>query len=563
MSFGFAWTTSCLVVGVAAAGPPAPWAGYLDEEAYAARLEALRESAPEQVVIDRYGTSREGRPLRAVVLASDPSVADDRPTILVVGGLDALHPAGTEYSVRMAEHILAEHAGILEEVTVVLMPRANPDGIAALMAGTNDGRRGGARVVDADRDGLIDEDGPLDLDGDGVITMMRLADPGLDHPPTHVCDPGEPRSMRKADAARGERATHAMFVEGRDADGDGLFGEDGRGEVRIDRNFMHLFAEHERESGPYQLSEPESLAIAEWVIERPRVFGAIVFGPHDWMITLPDTTRKDVTGRTPIGIDAADKPQYEQLAAAWKERTGQARSGDEDDRGGLHSWLYAHRGIPVVATTGWGRPDPTERTEAEAADSSKPASDLPEPGDVEQAGWLAWSDADRDGAGFVEWREFDHPQLGLVEIGGPVPGFDSNPPVGMIDDLSAGHAEFVSALAAMRPRIVVDGPEIESLGAGVARIRMAVRNEGEMPLQSAMARTSRAIRPLVVRPLVDVDRLLQGSSVELVDRLEPGARRDFEWIVRMPADGITIEVDDPRGVLRTFGTGTTSRGATQ
>ena len=539
------------VVNAAGSAPPQPWEGYLDEDAYVARLHTIRSLAPERVLLERYGTSREGRPLLAMVLASNPDRAHERPTLLVVGGLDALQPAGTEYVVRMAERILSDHPDILEDVTLVLMPRANPDGISALMGGINDGRRGCSRAVDADRDGLFDEDGVRDLNRDGVITWMRLVDPPLSHPPTHLMDPGEPRLMRSPEVEGGERATHAMFMEGIDVDGDGMIGEDGRGEVRLDRNFTHLFAEHETESGPYQLSEPESLALAEWVLEKPRIYGAVVFGPHDWIVTLPDSTKKDMTGRTPLGIDGGDQRQYERLRDLWKEHTGQTRSTDEDDRGGLHAWLYAHRGIPTVATTGWGRPDPSSAPDDETSDDSETA-ERPKPRDSEAAAWLAWSDADRDKAGFVEWEEFDHPQLGRVEIGGSVPGFDRNPPVAMLDDLASGHAEFIAALARMRPQIVVEGPEVEPLGGGVARIRMALRNDGEMPLCSAMARTNRAVRPLVVRPRVPIDRILQGSSFELVDRLDPGQRRDFEWTVRWPDEGIEIEVDDPRAEARTY-----------
>ena len=562
MFLRFALIATALSMGATAvAAPPSPWAGYLDDEAYVSRLESIQAGAPDHASIERYGTSREGRPLLALVLGSDPARALEQPTLLVVGGLDALHPAGTEYAVRMAERILADHRGILDEVTVVLMPRANPDGLAALMDGINDGRRGSSRSLDADRDGLFDEDEPRDLDGDGVITRMRLLDPPLSHPPTHLVDPGEPRLMTAPDAAAGERATHAMFVEGIDVDGDGMIGEDGRGEVRIDRNFMHLFAEHETDSGPYQLSEPESLALAEWVLERPRIYGAVVFGPHDWIVSLPDSSKKDQTGRTPIGIDGADKAQYERLATLWKEHVGQVRTSDENDRGGFHAWLYAHRGIPTIATTGWGRPDPTQQPPVEGGQEESEVPGGPAPRDAEAAGWLAWSDADREGAGFVEWKAFDHPQLGRVEIGGMVPGFDRNPPVQMLDGLASGHADFIAAMAGMRPRIVVEGPEVELLGGGVARVRLALRNDGEMPLRTAMARTNRAIRPLVVRPRIPMERILQGSSFELVDRLDPGRRLDFEWIVRWPEAGLEIEVDDPQTQVRTYRASVAAEGA--
>ena len=101
--------TAPLLLGGAAASAP-PWDGYLDEGAYVSRLEAIRDEAPGKVRLERYGTSREGRPLFAIVLGQGEGEVDARPTFLVTAGIDALHPAGTEYSVRIAERLLADHA---------------------------------------------------------------------------------------------------------------------------------------------------------------------------------------------------------------------------------------------------------------------------------------------------------------------------------------------------------------------------------------------------------------------------------------------------------------------
>ena len=535
--------------------PPTLWDGYLGPLESEQRVRDWAAAEPNRVRVDRYGTSRDGRPLLVATVSSDLESAADRPMILVVGGLDARHPAGTEYAIRLTEELLRNHDETLEEVTFLVIPRANPDGIATLMSGVHDGRRGGARLVDADRDGLLDEDGPQDLNGDGIISKMRMLDPSLEHPATHLPDPGEGRLMKIPDRAEGERPTYAMFIEGTDQDGDGRIAEDGTGEVRIDRNFMHLFTEHDAASGPYPLSEPEALALAELVLERPRIVGALVFGPHDTAVAMPEFKRKDETGRTPIGIDADDEAMHRRLQASWKSNVGQVRSEDEDDQGSLHGWLYAHRGIPTLASTGWGRPDPPpEETGDESSPSdATPGEESPAPSDPEAAGWLAWSDTVRDGAGFVEWRSFEHPDLGSVEIGGMVPGFTVNPPASELDGLAAGHAAFLADLASMRPRLVVEGPEVSDLGGDVIRIRMAVRNDGRLPLRTAMARTNRAIRPLRIALETDLDRILQGSAQELVEGLAAdGGRREVSWTIRRPDSPIKIILDDPQFGRRTI-----------
>ncbi|MAC20212.1 MAG: hypothetical protein CMJ23_11165 [Phycisphaerae bacterium] len=536
-----------------ACGPPTPWDGYLGELESEQRVRDWAAAEPNRVRVDRYGTSRDGRPLLVATVSSDLQSADERPMILVVGGLDALHPAGTEYAVRLTEELLRNHDATLEEVTFLVIPRANPDGIAALMNGVHDGRRGGARRIDADRDGLLDEDGPNDLNGDGIISMMRMLDPSLEHPATHLPDPGESRLMKTPDRGEGERPTHAMFIEGTDQDGDGRIAEDGTGEVRVDRNFMHLFTEHDAASGPYPLSEPEALALAELVLDRPRIVGALVFGSHDTAVAMPDFKQKDETGGTPIGIDPGDEAMHRRLQASWKTNVGQVRSEDEDDRGSLHGWLYAHRGIPTLASTGWGRPDPTSEEADDASSEVESGEESPAASDPEAAGWLAWSDTARDGAGFVEWRAFDHPDLGPVEIGGMVAGFTLNPPASDLDGLAVGHAAFLADLAAMRPRLVIEGPEVNDLGGDVIRIRMAVRNDGRLPLRTAMARTNRAIRPLRIGLDVDLDRILQGSPHELIDGLAAdGGRREVSWTIRRPDAPVEIILDDPQFGRRTI-----------
>ncbi len=552
-----------LAAAIGSADVTPPWDAYLDESAFARRVSSWETAHPDRVRLETYGTSRDGRPLLVATLSNDLETAGDRPALLVVAGLDGLHPAGTEYAVRIAESMLADQAELLDGVTVHVMPRANPDAIAANFGAVNHGRRGGSRRVDADRDGMFDEDPPQDLDGDGVVSMMRWANPRLAPPATHLPDPGEPRLMKSPDRSLGERAGFVMLREGSDLDGDGLVAEDGAGEVIFDRNFPHRWAAHDVNSGPHQLSEPETLALAEFVLAHPRIFSAVVYGPHDTMVNLPDAKTMDVTKRTPIGIDAKDKPLYETLAEAYGKHAGQTRSTDEDDAGSLHGWLYAHRGIPTVAVTGWGRPDPPEpepAADAEAAtpdeveDEAEASAEIPpEPADAEAAAWLRYSDDLRDGSGFVEWTAFDHPVLGPVEIGGMVPGFSLNPPAGRLDDLAAGQAAFVAALAGMRPKLMIEGPDIEDLGGGLRRVRLAMVNDGTMPTRTAMARTNRAIRPIVVRFEVDRERLLEGRRVDRVDGLDGrGGRAMFEWVYRVDDGPTRIVIDDPVSGVRSI-----------
>ena len=554
--------------------PAPPWNGYLDDPSLSSRLSGWMEAYPEHVRIDSYGTSREGRPLLVATLAGDLASAESKPAILVVAAVDGLHPAGTEYAVRIGEMMLAEHPDLLHETTIYVLPRANPDGIAANLGAVNVGRRGVSRLIDGDRDGTVDEDQPQDLNGDGIISQMRWFKPPLSRTATHLPDPAEPRLMKTPDRSKGEEATHLIMIEGRDGDGDGLIAEDGPGEVRIDRNFPHLWEEHSVDAGPYQLSEPESLAIAEFVLAHPRIVAALVYGPNDSVVVIPASDQKDKTKKTPVGIDAGDKSLYTKISKAYAEHTSQKRASNDGEEGGLHSWLYAHRGIPTASTNGWGRPDPTvfeEIAPAESSEEEKPSveaggdaseagaaeaeknEEALKPADVEAAGWLAWSDADRDGSGFVEWESFEHPTFGTVEIGGMVPGFTLNPPADQLDAIAREQLAFLTALLAMQPNVTIEGPEIEAVGHGTYRLRMAMVNSGGMPTRTSMARRNQAIRPIVIRLDLDRNRILDGAPVNRIEGLDgDGGRAALNWVIRPEKDSVTIQIDDPLTGVRTI-----------
>lgn len=532
----------------------AVYEGYLDHEDLQKAIQQLHSQFPQQTKVSSIGSSREGRQIYLVKLSNNPEQETLRPAILVVAGVDARHLAGTELSIRAARQTLEAHPEMLQEVDVYVIPRVNPDGAEATLAGPLADIGGTRRITDADRDGFIDEDPPRDLNGDGRITQMRIMETSIDKPATHLADPAEPRLHVKPKSAEGERATFRLLTEGTDSDGDGRFSEDGEGDVHLDRNFMHLWQEHSNASGPYPLSEPEALAVADFVIAHPQIIAAVVYGPHDTVIAIPDTKPKDSSGRVPRNLHGGDKALQESLAKLYRETTGQDRSTNTANEGSLHGWLYAHRGIPTIATTAWGRPDPSPLPEAPAAEAeAAPAEQqeteekaAPEPRDKEAAGWLAYSDRDRGGSGFIEWEEFDHPQLGRVQIGGFVPGFRSNPPLGNIDELAPKHAELYTKLADRRARMRIEGPTIEPVGSGLYRVRLALVNDGQLPTLTAMARQNKAVRPIAIRMGLDLDRIHEGKRVLLLRGLDAhGARHSQEWLIRPGADPVVIEVDDP------------------
>lgn len=533
--------------------------GYLD---HASLTKSMQELAREYKSCDiqEIGSSRQGRVLLGITLSSGLGQADSKPALLIVAGLDGRHLVGTETAIRIAEDLLKNHADKLQDTTIYIIPRANPDAAQLNLSSLNAGHIGSMRPVDTDRDGFTDEDGPEDINGDGIISLMRRLNNPLDDDATHLADPGEIRLLKKPDTAKGERATYSIYPEGIDNDNDGQINEDGPGMVDLDRNFMHEWPEHALDAGPYQVSEPESLALTKFVLQHRNIVAAIVFGRHDNLINVPDGKGKDVSGRGPKNIDSKDVELYKEIAKIFKEVTDQKRAPKENADGSFHAWLYAQRGIPTFATVVWGRPDPSPEPKPEAEEEAeeeikaeevnekktedKSKEDEPKPSDAEDAAWLTYSDRDRQGSGFVEWKAFDHPTLGAVEIGGFVPGFKMNPPVDELDELAKKQTQFVLEIIKRRPKLVIQGPEVTKLGPGIYEIRFGIVNEGYLPSATTMASKAKAIPPTVVRISTKLDQIIAGDRVSRSWQINgSGGRFANRWIIRSAGnEKVTIDV---------------------
>ena len=342
---------------------------YLSNQELDRAINAIASSS-EHASVSTIGTSLDGTPIKLITLAGSIQSASDQPALLITAGLDGRYLVGTEVAVRIAKQVLSDHAALLDSMTIYIVPRANPDGAARNLDRLTMGYVGNSRNTDDDRDRAINEDDAEDINGDGLITMMRRLNPPIEDPATHLADPDDPRLNIKPNPNKDQRASFTLYTEGLDNDGDGQINEDGFGSIDLDQNFMHRWPEYEPHSGKYPLSEPESLALAKFVIDHDHIVMAITLGRHDNLINLPDAKSKDISGSAPKAIDANDVDAYKLVGELYKEAIGSGSAPKEDIAGSFHAWMYAQRGIPSFAVVPWLRP------EAEKAEG-----DQPEPSD--------------------------------------------------------------------------------------------------------------------------------------------------------------------------------------
>lgn len=387
------------------------------------------------------GTSMQGRPLHVLTVAKPAGATgrspDGRPAILIVAGLDGRQTVGTDTALSIADRLAdavtapppappqapppapppepppappapaeGQPAGeqpppppppppgpivspeLLEKYTVYIVPQLNPDA-AVWFADPGHPKTdlGWAMVPDdADHDGRVDEDGPRDLNGDGVVTTMRVKNPppgwGLDA--DLMIDPGDPRVMRAPDRMKGERAEYAVVVEGGDEDGDGLIAEDPPGGVDFDKNFPYRWPEFQEGAGRTQLCVPETRALVEWMLAHPNIVAVVSFGMADNLVNAPAGGQMDGTGQVPTGVENDDKPYHDKIAEVFKEITKMTAAPSADTAGSFRGWAYANFGVFSFSTPVWVRPDqikkddkPEEKKEGEPAPAAPEAAPDP------------------------------------------------------------------------------------------------------------------------------------------------------------------------------------------
>ncbi len=557
-------------------------ASYLDYDGFTRELRTVVNSS-DLVTMESLGTTLQGRDVWMVQVGNPSGTPlDERPGVLVVGNLEGDHLVGSHLALEAIRYLLenaldpAVQTALADHVFYVF-PRLNPDGAEAMFAGVKWNRTTNSLPWDADNDGRTDEDGPEDLNGDGFITVMRVADPSG----PYMIDPADTRLMKRADPAQGESGAYVLYWEGMDNDGDGFINEDGPGGVDLNRNYQHVYPYWEGDAGPHMVSEVESRALMDFTIAHRNIAAILTFGKSDNLVSPPDSRGAlagekvpSLTGFADASIDeiwqvgvfsasggggrgrggrgggggiylrgaqpgrdndpgsgtrpvTAVAPQdlvyYAAISEAYKRITGiENVPVHRTPEGAFFEYGYFQYGVPSFSTLGWGVPAGESGREGRQRGGS--GADAAILSGLEAAGITA----------FVEWGPFQHPDLGDVEIGGFIPYVTHNPPVEQVPELGAKHGEFLVELAGMLPRVRIADTEVTAHGGGLFTITAEVENVGFLPTSLRHGQRSRAVGPTLLQLQVDSDDILSGAAkTATVSVLEgSGSRASVTWFIR-------------------------------
>jgi len=531
----------------------------LDDRALHLRMNRLESEHIELVTKMAVGLSRSGRKIDALrIAAGEPG--DGRPAILIVADVDGpyVYTSGLafDHARALAEGYGADEriTALLDRTTIYVVPRADPDAAEARFESPLFERTASGHGVDNDRDGRSGEDGPQDVDGDGMITTMRVPDPEG----TWIADPTDARATIEADRKKGERGRWKLMVEGRDADGDEEVAEDPEHDAVVNRNFAQRWEEHAPRAGRYPTDEPEALSLCEFVLGKPEIALVVTYGAQGNLVGKVETQGGGgQRGEEKSGALADDAALIEELGRRYRELTKNETEGEGEQAGSFQAWCYHQRGLLTLNVKPWSVPriDPPAEQEEHPAEEAAAAEGPPEaekpagpeePKPCDDARRLAWLDANGRAPWFVEWRPFEHPELGPVEIGGFAPFALIEPPAGELDALADAQLAFLLSLGDLLARVKIEDCLAEKVAQGLFEVTAALVNDSFLPLRTAAADQARTVRPARLRlVLPDGGELLAGERQILVNKLSGlGGRSEQRWLVRSAnPEAISIEVD--------------------
>ena len=551
--------------------------GYSDADALDERLDDLRREHPNLVRLETITTSPGGHAIRAVTLGAGSDLSM-RPALLIVANAFGPHVVGSEVAVRVASGLAQSYgsdpeiAALLDGRTLYVIPRANPDAAEAMFSVPARERAGNDVPSDDDRDWRVDEDGPEDLNGDGLITQMRVSDPAGEW----LADPANPSLMRRADRAKGESGAYRLYTEGRDDDADESFNEDPGGGVDVNSNFSYDYEFFAVGAGDHQMSSAEAKAIADFVVEHENIAAVYVLGPQDNLLTPWEHKASGGTGGNAEGtrrggpyssILKPDEPFFAYMAERFRELVGSSGAPDAEPVGGdVLSWAYYHMGRWAFGSQTWWIPTEKSEDGQEAADGEEPeaeeeegadegvegdeAEDDPEEHESLKREYVAyrWLMENRP-AGFVQWSSVEHPDFPdrQVEVGGFAPFVRMNPPASLLDSIAEGHRAFVVELARALPAISFRDVQVENVGARSYRVTTEIANDGYFPTLSAMGIEVFWPRRLRVELQTDGQEVIGGRAVQLLDAIDgSGASSELSWlVVGPPGSRVTLSAESP------------------
>lgn len=504
------------------------WNRYYNHDGVTDICKKLAAAHPDLIKLSSIGKSYQGREMWVLTVTDfKKGRPEEKPGFYLDGNIHSNEIQGTEMALYTAWYLAETYNSIafikalLGDKVFYIVPTINPDARDYYMKSPNSQHspRSGMIPVDNDRDGLVDEDGYNDLDGDGnIATMIRKSPAGR-----FKKDPTNPkRLIRVKSDELGEY--EILGPEASDKDGDGRVGEDGPGYYDPNRDWAWKWQPNYIQGGAYRypFSLPENRNVRDFVYAHPNIAGAQSFHNYGGMILRGPGAIEDVDTYNAEDIsiyDAIGKKGetlipgykyyvvYKDLYSVW---------------GGELDWFYGSRGVYTFSNELFTSQQYFQKDMGELFETD-------EAYDFDKA--LLFGD------GVIEWKELTHPQYGRIEVGGVKKNFTRVHPGFLLESDAHRNMSFCIYHAYHMPKLEVAEISEKNLGNGLIEVTAVVVNKRMIPTHASHDVRNKIERPDYIS--LEGANVLAGMVVE---------NRDLNFTREQKTNPATIEVSNIQGM---------------
>jgi len=507
---------------------------------------------PELIKSYPIGKTYEGRDILCLEITAPNAPADEKPGYYVDANFHAGEVTGSAVALYTVSWLLEnynkdnEATELMNNITWYVVPRVCIDG-SEMYFHTPFTLRSSTRLFPdtEDQPGLHAED----VNGDGQITMMRIPDP---HGDWKVSE-SDPRLMVRRKPGDINGNFYRVYQEGRIVEFDGVEIPIARPRWGLDtnRNMPSFWDIDSRQpgSGDYALSEPETKAVADFLIGKKNIAGAMSYHTFGNVhlrpcCTIPDAEMKkeDLDAYKLLGTLGAEVTDYGHCSVF----DGFTFDTKKPLLGVYLDWIYHHRGILAWSTELWSAFVASGCEKVNYNEPRKPKTDKEQ--EEEMLKILAWHDSENLD-GFLPWSKFEHPQLGPIEIGGWKNKYIfQNPPERFLPEICEKNMRFTNMQALAMARLAIRKVKAEKVAEGVYRVSCGVVNCGYLNTAgTALATTIAVTKP--VETVISGDGVIvaKGKAKLELGHMPGYSEKKAEWLIQAPPSSvITITVKGER-----------------
>ena len=446
-------------------------------------LKYFSDKYPELCDLESICVTEENRNVYAMTITNKKTgAALDKPAFHIDGNTHAGEVTGSMAAMHAIDVLLTGYGEdkvitkILDRMTIYVVPRISPDGAETYLT-TPYSIRSVNRVHNPENGGIRSED----LDGDGVIRMMRIPTPYG----AWKKDKDDSSIMAKRDPGDADGDFYDIYVEGNFEafDGDENLKEKKEDwSLDFNRNYPYGWFPENRQAGAgkYPLSNPETKAMADWIIEHPNIGVVSTNHTSGGIILYPPGTRPSTA------VSEKDINQFIEIANMGKEELGYEPLNIFDsfiadpanyDSGAFDDWCYQSQGIVAYTVELWDLAKRVGVPLAWNARNKESAQD-------ELKRFVACMKWVKENAPeyYEDWKPFHHETFGDIEIGGFNFKFSQqNPPESFLNGVLEQMTRFMIRFAQSMPRLTIDTLTSEKVSDDIYKVTAIVGNLGYLP----------------------------------------------------------------------------------